>query len=167
MSRRSIVNRFQGLFFLLAAAGTLSLALSVMPAGAAKPEDDLAKALTTLDADWSKAAVAKDIERVASFYAQDAVAYPPNEPVSIGHSAAKEVWAGYFADPTFTISWKTTHAEVAKSAEIGFTSGTYESTFKGPDGKPTQEIGKYVCIWAKQKDGSWKAVHDIWNSDAK
>jgi len=24
-----------------------------------------------------------------------------------------------------------------------------------------------VCVWAKQKGGSWKAVHDIWNADTK
>jgi ketosteroid isomerase-like protein len=29
------------------------------------------------------------------------------------------------------------------------------------------EKGKYVCMWKKQKDGTWKAIHDIWNSDAK
>jgi ketosteroid isomerase-like protein len=27
--------------------------------------------------------------------------------------------------------------------------------------------GKYVCIWAKQADGTWKAIHDIWNTDSK
>jgi ketosteroid isomerase-like protein len=27
--------------------------------------------------------------------------------------------------------------------------------------------GKYLCTWEKQADGSWKAAHDMWNSDAK
>ena len=27
--------------------------------------------------------------------------------------------------------------------------------------------GKYVCTWKKQKGGTWKAIHDIWNTDAK
>lgn len=72
MNRPLILNRFHGQFLLLAAVATLSLAVSVMPAGAAKPEDDLA----TLDADWCEAAATEDAERVASFYADDAVAYP-------------------------------------------------------------------------------------------
>ena len=29
------------------------------------------------------------------------------------------------------------------------------------------EKGKYVCTWRKEKDGTWKAIHDIWNTDAK
>jgi ketosteroid isomerase-like protein len=56
---------------------------------------------------------------------------------------------------------------VAKSGDLGFTTGTYEDSFKGTDGKMVSEKGKYVCMWKKQKDGTWKAIHDIWNSDAK
>jgi len=126
-----------------------------------------AKMLIQLDDDWSAAAVAKDVERVASFYAEDAIAYPPSEPVAVGRAAAKKVWATYFSDPTFSISWKTLHAEVSKSGELGYTSGTYEASYKGPDGKPVAEKGKYLCTWKLQKDGTWKAVHDMWNTDAR
>lgn len=36
-----------------------------------------------------------------------------------------------------------------------------------PDGKLVSEKGKYVTAWKKQKDGTWKAIHDMWNSDAR
>jgi ketosteroid isomerase-like protein len=149
---------------LLAAAGAFALLVTAPLALPAHVHPD-AKGLAKLDDDWSKAAVAKDVERVASFYADDAIAYPPNEPMASGKAAAKKVWAAYFADPTFAISWKTEHAEVA--GELGYTSGPYESSFKGPDGKTVSEKGKYVCVWRKQKDGGWKAIHDIWNADSK
>jgi len=130
-------------------------------------EDPDAKILTKLDEEWSKAAAAKDIEKIVSYYADDAVAYPPNEPVATGKAAAKKAWAAILALPDVSISWKTTHAEAAASGDLGFTSGASEVSVKGPDGKPVSQKGKYVCIWGKQKDGSWKAIHDIWNSDAK
>jgi ketosteroid isomerase-like protein len=129
--------------------------------------DANAKALAKLDEDWSKSTATKDADRVASFYAEDAIAYPPNEPAAVGRAAAKKVWASFFADPTFSISWKPVHAGVSKSGDLGFTAGTYEDSAKGPDGKQVIEKGKYVCTWKKQKDGSWKAIHDIWNSDSK
>ena len=133
----------------------------------AAAEDKNVRELIAVDEDWSKAAVAKDVDRVASFYAEDAIVYPPQEPIAIGRPAAKKVWAAYFADKTFTISWKTAHAEVAKSGDLGYTAGTYEASFKGPDGKQVSEKGKYVSTWRKQKGGTWKAIHDIWNADAK
>jgi len=131
-------------------------------------DDAPAKALAALDDAWSKDAQSKDAKKVASYYADDAIAYPPNMPLASGRAAAEKVWAGFFEDKGFvSIAWKTVHAEVAKSGELGFTAGTYEVKFNGPDGKPGVEKGKYLCNWRKQKDGSWKAVHDMWNTDAK
>lgn len=151
-------------FIGLATAAALCL---VLPARAGGDIAEDARTLVKLDEEWSAAAGKRDVEKVASFYADDAVAYPPNEPVCVGREAAKKVWAAYLADPSFNISWKSTHAEIAKSGELGFTSGTYEDSFKGPDGKMVHETGKFLCVWKKQADGSWKAIHDMWNTDAK
>ena len=149
---------------LLAAASAFAVLASVPLALSAHIAAD-AKELAKLDDDWSKAAVARDPERVASFYADDAIAYPPGEPAAVGKAAAKKVWETYFSDPSFAISWKTGHAEVA--GELGYTSGTFANSFKGPDAKTLQAKGKYVCVWRKQKDGAWKVIHDIWNADAR
>ncbi len=162
----SMVRRVQHLLVSLAAAGALTVLFTAMPAFAADMDAN-AQTLVKLADDWSKAAGTKDADRVASFYAEDGVAYPPGEAAAVGRAAAKKVWAGYFADPSFTISWKTVHAEMAGSGDIGYTAGTYDASFKGPDGKPASEKGKYVTAWKKQADGTWKATHDIWNPDAQ
>jgi uncharacterized protein (TIGR02246 family) len=164
MKRCSSDRSFQGVSYPLVVCGVLAICVSASFALAADPGAG-AQALAKLDDDWSRAAATRDAERVASFYAEDAVAYPPGEPVAVGRAAAKMVWAAYFADPTFTISWKTTHSSM--TGELGYTTGTYEDSFKGPDGKIVNETGKYVCVWKQQKDGSWKAIHDIWNADSR
>ena len=146
----------------LATAWVFAVLVSTLPAQAAGVDAD-AKVLAQLDDDWSKAAGARDAERVASFYADDAIAYPPGMPLAVGRAAAQRVWASYFVNESFKISWKSSHASV--SGDLGFTSGAYEDSYKGADGKLVTETGKFVCVWRKQKDGSWKAVHDIWNTD--
>jgi ketosteroid isomerase-like protein len=151
---------------MLAMSGVIAMLLSAGPAAGAELGSE-AKTLARLDEAWSKAAATRDAERVASYYAEDAVAYPPHEPIAVGKPAAKKVWASYFAEPSFTISWTTTHAEVTRSSDLGFTSGTYRASSKGPDGKLVTENGKYVCVWKKQANGSWKAIHDIWNTDSR
>ena len=159
-------RRPQGVRSMFVACGAVALLLSTSCAPRAD-SNALAKVLTQLDDDWSKAAATKNADTVASFYATDAIAYPPNEPMVIGQPAAKKVWASYFADSTFSISWKTAHAGASGSGDLGFTAGTYEDSFRGRDGAMVTEKGKYVCIWAKQAGGTWKAVHDIWNADSK
>jgi ketosteroid isomerase-like protein len=172
MCRFSINSRFHGLVSVLAVAGALAVVCTILASDqSALAADDLdanAKALAKLDDEWSKAAATKDARIVASFYAENCVAYPPNEPAAVGLAAAEKVWSAYFADPAFvSISWKTVYTEVAKSGDLGFTAGAYEVAFNGPDGKPGIEKGKYLCTWSKQKDGAWKAVHDMWNADSK
>lgn len=142
-------------------------ACSSTPPRTSASSDSAARSLTRLDDDWSKAAATRNAKLVAAFYADDAIAYPPNAPACQGRAAAEKAWAAYFVEPTFTISWKTLHAQVSESGELGFTSGSFEDSFKGPDGKLVSEKGKYLCVWKKQKDGSWKAIHDMWNSDSK
>jgi len=146
----------------LAAVSALAILFSVRPTQAAGVDAN-AKMLAQLDDEWSKAAATRDAERVASFYAEDAIAYPPGMPLAVGRAAAQRVWASYFVNETFKISWKSSHASV--NGDLGFTSGAYEDSYKGTDGKLVTETGKFVCVWRKQKDGSWKAVHDIWNGD--
>ena len=174
MTRSSANARTRLSLFAVAGFGVLALAGACTqppppaPAAVPAPAQDSAAIgaiLTKLDDDWSAAAATKDTEKVASYYADDAVAYAPNEPVAMGKDAAKKVWAAYFAAPNFVISWKTTHA--GATGDLGYTSGTYEDSFTGPDGKPVREVGKYLCVWKKQADGSWKAIHDMWNADAK
>ncbi|MEJ2613933.1 MAG: DUF4440 domain-containing protein, partial [Ignavibacteriaceae bacterium] len=59
--------------------------------------------------------------------------------------------------PGFTLSWEPTKTEVAASADLGYTSGTFQVSMNYAEGSVTNS-GNYVCVWKKQKDGSWKCV---------
>jgi ketosteroid isomerase-like protein len=157
--RRQLLNLISASVFF---ACTLVVSSYISFAGA---EGNNVKALIAADHDWSNAAVARNVDGVASYYAENAVVYPPNEPAAVGRAAARKVWAAYFADPSFQISWKTTSAGAEN--RTGWTVGTYQASFKGPDGKSAVEKGKYVTVWQKGADGKWEAIHDIWNSNAK
>ena len=162
----------------LALASLLLLAASLAACSSSHHASDTPRASTThaspqaaaqtlikLDDAWSAAAATRDAAKVASFYTADAVAYPPNEPVAVGRAAAQKVWATYLADPSFTISWKSSDASV--SGDMGYTAGAYTASYNGPDGNKVTEIGKFLCVWKQQPDGTWKAIRDMWNTDAR
>ena len=153
---------------LVAGLASISLAgCASTSVDAAQARKEAAEELARIDEAWSASVMARSADRVGEFYAEDAVAYPPNEPVAVGKAAATRVWAAYLADPSFSISWKTNHVEVAGSGDLGYTSGPYQGSYRGADGKVVHERGKYLCVWRKQGDGTWKAIHDMWNADAK
>lgn len=166
MTRFSMGPRATGMVCALVACAAIALVLTVGSPSLAHV-DAAAAALARVDDEWSAAAATRDAERVASYYAEHCYVYPPGAPAVHGRAAAQEVWAQILADPSFTISWKTVHADIAKSGEMGITSGTFENSWTGPDGEVVRDKGNYLCTWRLEKDGSWKAVHDMWNSDGE
>src|SRR6266513_2211098 len=142
--------------FALTVAGTVS---------AADTKSAIEKALRDLDAKWSAAAGAKDVDKTVSYYAADAIVMPPNAPAATTKEAIRSAWKEMLTSPGAAISWKATKVEVAKSGDMACVSGTYEETTTDASGKPVKDRGKYVEVWEKQADGTWKVVADIWNSD--
>ena len=121
-------------------------------------------AIRQADIDWAKAAAAKDVDKIVSYYADDGSVYPPNAAVAAGKPAIKVAWTGMVNLPGFMISWVPSRVEAAKSGDIGWSTGTYNLT-TSVSGTAANDHGKYVVVWKKQQDGNWKAVADIFNSD--
>jgi quercetin dioxygenase-like cupin family protein len=63
--------------------------------------------------------------------------------------------------PGFSLRWTPVKADVSAAGDVGYTVGTYEASMNG-----ATEKGKYVVVWKKQPDGTWKAAEDIFNADA-
>lgn len=140
--------------------------LSFIFAGTASAADTkIEQALRDLDAQWSAAAGAKDLDKTVSYYAESAIVMPPNAANATTKDAIRSAWKEMLARPGAGISWKATKVEVAKSGDLAYVSGTYEDTMTDASGKPVKDRGKYVEIFKKQADGTWKVVADIWNSD--
>lgn len=121
--------------------------------------------LRNLDAEWSKAAGAKDLDKTVSYYTDDALILPPNMPAIQGKQQARAMWQGMFSVPGFGGGWKVTRVEVARSGDLGYVTGAYELSETDASGKPMVDKGKYLEIWKKQADGSWKCVADMFNTD--
>ena len=117
------------------------------------------------DNDWAKAAESKQVDAWVAYYSDDAVVLPPNEKMATGSDAIRKSIGALFALPGMSIKWAPTKVEAARSGDIGYTWGTYELTVNDPRGKPVTDHGKYVEIWKKQSDGSWKCAVDTFNSD--
>jgi ketosteroid isomerase-like protein len=118
------------------------------------------------DQQWLKVFAAKDLDKSVAYCVDDASAMSQNTPIATGKEAIRNLFSGFFALPNLKISWQPNRIEVAKSGELGYTSGSYHMTFNDPSGKQLSETGKYVTVWRKQSSGGWKVVLDIFNSDA-
>jgi ketosteroid isomerase-like protein len=121
--------------------------------------------LRDLDADWAKAAAAKDVEQTIGYYSADAIVLPPNATGAATKDAVRNIWKDMLATPGLVITWRAAKVQLAKSGDMAWVSGAYELTMNDARGKPINDRGKYLEVWEKQTDGNWKCRADMWNSD--
>ena len=155
---RSFTPRVVTLLFTLVLISSFAACKS---AGDTRAADEAT--LRSLDAEWSKVAGAKDLEKTVSYYTDDALILPPNIPTIQGKQGARTMWQGMFSVPGFGGGWKATKVEV--SGDLGWVTGTYELSETDASGRPIVDKGKYLEVWRKQSDGSWKCVADMFNTD--
>jgi hypothetical protein len=59
-----------------------------------------------------------------------------------------------------SLTWTPVYADIAASGDLGYTVGEYIATGRGPSGAAVQRFGKYLTVWKKQPDGTWKFLID-------
>jgi len=133
-------------------------------ASAQKQAASGAKALEAADRAWERVFEARDIKGTLDACADNASVLAPNTPIATGKQAIEQVFGAFFALPDFKASWHATQVEVARSGELGYSTGVYDLSFKDPSGKTISDHGKYVTVWKKQANG-WKVIYDTFNSD--
>ena len=118
------------------------------------------------DRDWSEAQLASHtpVDVIAAQFLADAYLLAPNAPLIEGREAIQAVFADLEAIPEYSLSWEPTDAEVGDAGDLGYTIGAYEMRM-APEGTPITIVGKYMTIWKKQADGTWKVAVDMFNAD--
>jgi ketosteroid isomerase-like protein len=150
-------------------AAVLAAGVAVVIAACQRPsagrDGDAAEAVRAADAAWLKAFTDRDLEGVVTAVEPSGRILPPNAPIVTGQEGARAMVSEMFAMPGLSFSWDVTRVEVAESADLGYTAGTYDMTFNDAQGNPVADRGKFVTVWRRQADGSWKVVEDVFNSD--
>lgn len=96
------------------------------------------------------------------YYAPDAVVMPPNGEAVRGRDAIV-AWNENF--PPYD-DLRFTQVEVDGCGDIAYVYGTYTMVMTASEGEePATDRGKYIEIWRRQEDGSWRVALDVFNSD--
>ena len=127
--------------------------------------DDALKQLRAAEEAGIQAFARHDAGQAASIYAPDAALMLTNMPTVKG-AAIASLLKEMMADPNFSMALVTDKVEATASGDLGYTRGTYTLTTTDPTSKKImRESGKYLTVYAKQPDGSWKIVDDMSNPD--
>ena len=121
--------------------------------------------LMQISRDWSNYAATDSIDKILSYWADDAVIMSPGQPPIKGKKAIREMIEGSSKIPGFKISWEPFSVVVSKSGDLAYMIEQNQITVNDSLGNPITESNKSVTIWRKEDDGSWKNIVDIWNAN--
>lgn len=115
------------------------------------------------DVEFSQLAARLGVAQAFSlFFAEDGVWLPVGMAPVRGRQAIRETLdqAG-----TVKLTWQPQMAAVAAAADLGYTWGLYEARLPTAEGGERIIRGKYVTVWRKQPDETWKVVLHAGNTN--
>ncbi|MDO8539975.1 MAG: hypothetical protein Q7S40_05990 [Opitutaceae bacterium] len=91
----------------------------------------------------------------------NAIILPPHDAALAGHAAISKGWSTFPAHK----DWRTQPLEIGGQGDVAYVRGEW-SIVMTPANQPEQpDAGKYLHVWRRLPNGTWKLQHDIWNSD--
>jgi len=73
--------------------------------------------------------------------------------------AAHATWS----PDTYQLTWTPEGGELSPAGDMGYTWGHYEGRSVG--GATPVQHGRYMTVWTKERDGTWKVILDSSNED--
>ena len=109
---------------------------------------------------WVEAFNRREVERVVSFYAEDAVELPLNgEPATKGLSAMRELLKAMFAAGFGELRVRQT--QVGYTEPLAVEAAMY--TIRAANG--SSENGRLVATWRRDENGKFKITINVWSKE--
>ncbi len=121
------------------------------------------QAIAAVSAQFQAAENAGNVEQMLRLFADDLVILSPN---AAELSGADRIAAAIRAfHEAFTVQVEYTSQEIAAFGDWGFDRGTEHFTLTPKSGgAPISVNGKYLWLYGRQPDGSWKQRRVMWNT---
>jgi len=122
-------------------------------------------AIQALNKQWEISFENHDTAGLIALFKEDCVRMPQGGPATLGRPALEAAYRQDFAEV-----WKT-QAKVRLNAEEVIISGEYafargvDTLVQVQDGRQVEETGKWLFIFRRQTNGTWKYLWSTFNSN--
>ncbi|HUF89084.1 MAG TPA: DUF4440 domain-containing protein [Gemmatimonadota bacterium] len=141
------------------------LFLAAAPVLAQTPADSAAAAAGIAEAAraFSRALEQGDAAGMTAQYVEDATLVPPNGRLVTGKEAILTFWTP--RNPEFrTLEHSLTTDRLEVVGDVAIEIGTWRQRAQLRDEPPGEAAGRYLVVWRRQPDGSWRMQFDGWTS---
>jgi uncharacterized protein (TIGR02246 family) len=121
---------------------------------------DVRRAIDAGNAQWSEGWRKGDATMVAAIFAEDGVQLSGSGRIIKGRQQILERQKTAMAGAEPGVKVTVTTLNVWLDGDTAYETGKYKYEYI-EKGKPGKDEGRYVTIWTRQKDGSWKLSMDM------
>ena len=114
--------------------------------------------LLDLEARFAKATAEGGGKAFATWFAEDGVTLSNGQAPVRGRDAISK--QATWSPKDYQLQWTPTDAVMSPGGDMGYTWGHYEGHSRDADGNAKVTTGRYLTIWRKETDGSWKVLLD-------
>ena len=132
--------------------------------GVAQPAkaDPARAAIEKQNAAFSAAFARGDAAALAAAYTDDAIVLPPDAEMVRGKAGIEALWKGLISAGAKSLALTT--VDVQSSGALAVETGTGILKIQPSGAAEQTQSAKYVVVWKRQADGSWKLHRDMWNA---
>ncbi len=151
----------------------LTLAIACAPAPeqeepaveeAVSAEADVAAIHALMDR-WAEGLNNEDTDAMLSLFTPGTAFMPPDEPAITGTEALRSWFDASFAEEG-ALEYSIQTDEVKVSGDWAAGRGTYTFSSAVEEGEPVTNSGKWIILYERGADGSWRSASLVWNFDA-
>ena len=143
----------------------IALVVSLIIAFSCEQQTNVAgEKISLMQADSSFAKMSEETnaaEAFKAYLAENAMQMPEGRDPVVGRDVIYERMNKNAAK--YILTWEPQDGEVSKSGDMGWTWGNSVFTWTDDKGEQQHSYGKYLNVWKKQVDGTWKVLVDIGN----
>lgn len=121
------------------------------------------RALMAADRAFAEETARRGVAGWTSYFAPNGLMLPVGGPLVEGHAAIRDHMRRSLGYPGFRLEWEPLRAELSEAGDLGYTIGRFEASTLRNGERVVLQRGKYLSVWRKQADGTWKVEADISN----
>ncbi len=122
----------------------------------------VSEAINKVNAEFMDAFKNGDAAGVAALYTDDTTLMPPNSEIIKGREGVQNFWNGGMQMGIKEVT--LTSVDVSGVGNLAYEIGNYSLKIQPEGQEATSDQGKYIVVWKKDMDGTWKLHADIWNT---
>jgi ketosteroid isomerase-like protein len=134
----------------------LVLSILLLAGCATTASNDADAYIRSQDPRFAEAFNRGDWNTLTGMYTDDAVVLMPNSETMRGPAAIRQ---GFSAMSGMNANLRIVPESIVQSGDIAYETGRYEMSMTGGSDR-----GKYLTVWRRQPDGTWKIVADMINT---